>query len=63
MNRRVFEESVSDLSKHILNTMEVFMRERGLPFNIEDFRDQTSIDVPLMAREAHFFGSDTYPVD
>ncbi len=63
MNRRVFEESVSDLTQQLSNTLEVFMRERSLPFDRLRFEEQTSVDIADLAREAHFYGSDVFPDD
>lgn len=63
MNRRVFEDNISDLKDNLLKCIEAFCHGKGLIFDRTSFEEQTSTDVGYLAREAYYFGANMYPDD
>lgn len=63
MNRRVFETSVTQLSVQILQVIETFFQSQEIVFDRSRLLEQTSCDPEYLAREAHFFGAEVYPIE
>jgi len=61
MNRRVFENTITEFQSFILEQAERFLSERSLGFDRELFIDQSSTDLSDLAREILCFGAGCAP--
>lgn len=62
MNNTEFENKVEGLKTHIKREINAYMEREGLKFDQPSMDAQTSADIDQLAREAFFFGANTYPL-
>jgi hypothetical protein len=63
MNRRVFENHLSDLKAHILASAAHFFTERNMNFDSKRMELDAAGAVDGLARDFFFIGSETFPQD
>lgn len=63
MTEGQFDESVTELTQAMVNTLARHLQIRGHQFNVAAFMAECRVNLEEVALGAHFHGADLYPIE